>query len=90
MSSYALSPDVHDIYVDGEQAAVYVGDAVLVLGPLASALVEWVQEGPRDIDSLAGLAVARFGAPGNVDPAELIAAQVADLCDAGILAICPI
>jgi len=85
MNSYALSPDVHDIYEDGEQTAVYAGDSVLVLGPLASALVRWVRDGESDLDALSSRAVSRFGMPPSSNPAVLVADNLDELRKSGLL-----
>lgn len=85
MTTYEVAADVHDIYLDGDRAAVYAGDSALVLGPIAAALVVWVRDGVGAPAALADRAVERFGSPPGADADALITAQLGDLCVAGVL-----
>jgi len=85
MTTYSLASDVHDIYVDGERAAVYLGDTVLVLGPLASALVQWLRDGTNELSTLTGLAIATFGPPLDADAGVIVANNLEDLRESGVV-----
>jgi hypothetical protein len=54
---------VIDEYVDGEEAAVFVDDKVLVLSPLATHLLALVGYDWTELTTLAEAVVDAFGAP---------------------------
>ncbi|WP_372733662.1 hypothetical protein [Nocardioides sp.] len=77
--------EMHDWYVDGDESAVFVGDQVMVISPLATAILQIIgPEGQADISAIAEALVAQFGDPGT--PAEeLVAQRVGELIEQGIL-----
>ena len=76
---------LHDWYVDGEASAVFVGDQVMVLSELATAILTLIgPDGQASIAQIAEGLVAQFGDPGS--PAEELAlARVTELIDQGVL-----
>jgi len=70
---------MHDLYVEDDRAAVYVEDTVLVLSPLATALVLRLTAGAASLDELTAHLVERFGAPPGTRPEEAVEQQLAEL-----------
>lgn len=74
----------HDWYVEAGESAVFVGDTVVVLSELATALVGLVGDGAELRDVAEGLA-AEFGAPES-DALDATRARALELVERGLLA----
>jgi hypothetical protein len=79
--------DLHDWLVDGDDSAVFVGDQVMVLSTLATAILDLVTpDGQASLEEVAAGLVARFGdPPGSAE--ELARDKVTELVKGGVLRI---
>ena len=73
----------HDWYVEAGESAVFVGDTVIVLSELATALVGLVGDGAELSDVAEGLA-AEYGAPEN-GALDATRARALELVERGLL-----
>ncbi len=80
-------PLLPDVFVDGDQCAVFVGDKVVVLSELATSILLSVPEGSaQTLDAVTGVVLEAFGPPAPpLDATDLVAEQAAALAELGIL-----
>ena len=69
-----VAGDLADWYVDGDESAALVGDQVIVLSPLGTAIVEVLAQQPEqpvEVDMITAVLQRRFGVPakGTADDA---------------------
>ena len=76
-----------DWYVDGDESAVFVGDQVIVLSVLATALAGLVGDGVGEAAALAARLVEMYGEPEAGAAEEATRAAIDDLVAAGVLAV---
>jgi hypothetical protein len=76
-ASFRLAP-IHDLYLHDGAAAVYFADRVVVLSPIATALVLLIREGFTGREVLERKVAERYGAP----PGVTVAAAVSQHLDA--------
>jgi hypothetical protein len=79
---------VMDEYVDGEEAAVFVEDRVVVLSPLATYLLGLIGDDWTELTTLAEALVDAFGdPPAGQSPAEATSDALRTMEAQGIVAI---
>ena len=77
---------VVDEYVVGGESAVMVGNQVVVLSELATALLALVPDKGISVPDLAQALVARYGPPAEgISPEDQVESMVFDLESAGLL-----
>ena len=74
---------VLDEYADAARCAVMLGNDVLVLSEIPTALLRALSEGPRSLDEVEARLAADFGPA----PEGALADVVAQLVDAGLLEV---
>ncbi len=79
-----------DEYVDGAESAVMVGDKVIVLSALATALLALIGEGEAATASLAQQLTKRYGPPpGDLDGQMAIEEALGDMQRNGLVQLLP-
>ena len=76
--------DLHDWYVEGDDSAVFVGDQVLVLSPIATAILQVVGEETASLDEISEALLDRFGDPGR-PVAEVTGEMLRELAEQGVV-----
>ena len=78
---------LHDVYVEGDRCAVYVQDEVIVLSPVATAVL--LATGPdwTDLSELVGAVEQQFGPPPSQSTEETLRGLVRELANFLILGI---
>lgn len=76
----------HDLVLDGEESAVYVGDHVVVLSPISTTVLTALREdawsGASDI---AAIVMDRYGNPPEGSALEAVSAVVNELAGLGLV-----
>ncbi|MHA6513123.1 PqqD family peptide modification chaperone [Tessaracoccus sp. Z1128] len=80
------TPVTDFLAVDGESLAL-VDNKVLRLGPVATLILEVLEDGPTTLPRLARDLEAAFGAPPDGGLEAAVASQVAALTDNGLLTV---
>jgi hypothetical protein len=79
--------ELHDVYVDGSECVVYVGDDVMVLSPIATSIVLQLQEGDRSPEQLAFALEEEFGAPPGTTTLEAVHGMLDQLVQSSVVQV---
>lgn len=79
--------DLLDVYADGDACAVMVASTVVVLSPLATAVLELLPAGApwAPVSEVVAGLVERFGAPGDASPHDATLGVLRDLAAQGVV-----
>ena len=78
---------LHDVYVEGDQCAVYVQDEVIVLSPVATAVLLASSSEWTSLSDVAEVVEQEFGPPPSTSTEESLRGLVRELANFRILGV---
>ncbi|EAP99578.1 hypothetical protein JNB_05380 [Janibacter sp. HTCC2649] len=76
---------VHDVFVEGDQCAVYAGDQVVVLSPIATTVLLQLDEHWTPVPELVRAVESIYGPPPQGSTADAVARIMEELSSAHIV-----
>lgn len=79
--------ELHDVYVEGDRCAVYVQDEVIVLSPVATAVLLAASSEWTPLSDVAAVVEQQFGPPPSTSTEETLRGLVRELANFRILGV---